>query len=198
MNKLPDTRCCILEAADRLFRKFGFGKTTMAEIAKDSDMSAANLYRYFDNKADIGAAIAERCMGEGIELLRELVRTDGISAAEKIETFAVTLFKETYDALAEEPRMAELIAFIGAERKDLIKTYQFDKSGALVAEIIAEGNRNGEFAVDDVVATANAVINGLFAFHSPFLMMTGLFGRDEMERMARNTAKLLVTGMASR
>jgi AcrR family transcriptional regulator len=198
MSDTPDTRCCILEAADGLFRRFGFGKTTMAEIARDSNMSAANLYRYFDNKADIGAAIAEQCMCEGIELLRELVRKDGVTAAEKIETFTVALFNETYEALAEEPRMAELISFIGAERKELIREYKFEKSGSLVAEIIAEGNRTGEFNVADVVATSRAVITGIFAFHSPFLMMMGLFSKDEMERMAKDTARLLITGMATR
>ena len=43
----------ILDKAFLRFGRFGFGKTTMAEIAKDCDMSAGNLYRYFDNKKEI-------------------------------------------------------------------------------------------------------------------------------------------------
>ena len=198
MGDRTDTRNAILEAADQRFRQFGFTKTTMAEIARDCDMSAANLYRYFTNKAEIGAAIAEACMCEGIDELRDIVRLTGKTAAQKIEMFVTARLNETYDALAEEPRLAELVQFISNERKDIVKQYKFDKAGALVAEIIAEGNRSGEFDVADVIATSRAVIMGIFAFHSPFLIMTGLFPKDEMEQMAKNTARLLVTGLLAR
>ena len=52
----------ILDKAFARFGHFGFGKTTMAEIAKDCEMSAGNLYRYFENKKEIGAGCAKRCM----------------------------------------------------------------------------------------------------------------------------------------
>ena len=45
----------ILAAAMRRFEQFGYSKTTMAEIAADCDMSAANIYRYFENKLEIGS-----------------------------------------------------------------------------------------------------------------------------------------------
>ena len=47
----------ILHAAEERFQQYGYNKTTMAEIARDCDMSAANLYRYFENKLAIGAAL---------------------------------------------------------------------------------------------------------------------------------------------
>ena len=50
----------------------------MAEIAEDVDMSAANLYRYFEDKQDIAAACAGRCMGGRAELLREVVKRPGL------------------------------------------------------------------------------------------------------------------------
>jgi AcrR family transcriptional regulator len=55
-----DARLQILDAAHRRFSAYGFGKTTMAEIADDVGMSAANLYRYFENKLDLGAAAWKR------------------------------------------------------------------------------------------------------------------------------------------
>ena len=57
-------RTDILDAAEQRLRTYGYGKTTMAEIATDVGMSAANLYRYFENKLDIGAALAQRCFCE--------------------------------------------------------------------------------------------------------------------------------------
>lgn len=44
----------ILIAAESRFRTFGYNKTTMAEIAQDCKMSTSNLYRFFENKQDIG------------------------------------------------------------------------------------------------------------------------------------------------
>ena len=40
-------RQVILNKAFSRFGRYGFGKTTMAEIAKDCEMSPGNLYRYF-------------------------------------------------------------------------------------------------------------------------------------------------------
>jgi len=54
-------RLRILEAAAQRFTQFGYNKTTMAEVAQDCGMSAANLYRYFENKLDIGANLACNC-----------------------------------------------------------------------------------------------------------------------------------------
>ena len=53
-------RARILLAAEERFVRYGFGKTTMAEIAADCGMSAGNLYRFFDNKGDIATASASQ------------------------------------------------------------------------------------------------------------------------------------------
>ena len=63
----------ILNAAENRFRTYGFGKTTMAEIAGDIGMSTANLYRYYENKLAIGSAMAERCFCERKGVLTEIV-----------------------------------------------------------------------------------------------------------------------------
>ena len=83
VNPIPEgeqVRRRILDAAEARFRVFGYRKTTMAEIAEDVDMSAANLYRYFEDKQDIAAACAGRCMGGRAELLREVVKRPGLAA----------------------------------------------------------------------------------------------------------------------
>jgi AcrR family transcriptional regulator len=49
-----ETKNNILDKAYLRFCHFGFGKTTMAEISEDCEMSAGNLYRYFENKKKIG------------------------------------------------------------------------------------------------------------------------------------------------
>ena len=74
----------ILNAAEARFRSYGFGKTTMAEIASDIDMSTANLYRYFENKLAIGSAMAGRCFNEREIVLNEIVSRPGITESERM------------------------------------------------------------------------------------------------------------------
>ena len=69
MNAQPrptadDTRARIIEAADGLFRRLGFAKTAVADIAAELGMSPANVYRFFSSKNAIVEAICQRCLGE--------------------------------------------------------------------------------------------------------------------------------------
>ena len=39
----------ILDAAERLFKHYGYTKTNVADIARDLGMSPANIYRFFSS-----------------------------------------------------------------------------------------------------------------------------------------------------
>src|SRR5262249_16858695 len=62
--KPDDTKARIVEVADALFRRIGYGKTTVADIAAELDMSPANVYRFFPSKDAIVQAICRRCLAE--------------------------------------------------------------------------------------------------------------------------------------
>ncbi len=185
----------ILDAAEARFRRFGYGKTTMAEIAGDVAMSAANLYRYFDNKQDIAAACAIRCMGQGTALLREVVQRPGLDAAQRLETFVLTMVRYSHEQAAQHPRINELVNIIASQRQELVH----DKNRAqceLIADILRQGHASGEFDVVDVEATAAAVYTTLPIFQVPIFMQ--LYSLEEFEKMAHQVVKLLVRGLARR
>src|SRR5271166_4194748 len=52
-----ETRVRILKEAERLFRHYGYSKTTVADIADACAMSSANVYRFFASKSAIVEAI---------------------------------------------------------------------------------------------------------------------------------------------
>ena len=45
-----ETRERFMIKADELFRQFGFGKTTVADITRELGMSPANIYKFFPSK----------------------------------------------------------------------------------------------------------------------------------------------------
>ena len=56
-TKAEETRERIMEAAEALFRRMGFPKTAVADIAAELGMSPANIYRFFPSKNAIVEAI---------------------------------------------------------------------------------------------------------------------------------------------
>ena len=61
-TKPEDTRARIMETAETLFRRLGYAKTAVADIASELRMSPANVYRFFPSKTAIVQAICQRCL----------------------------------------------------------------------------------------------------------------------------------------
>jgi AcrR family transcriptional regulator len=57
-----DTRLRIMQVAEALFRRLGFAKTAVADIAGELGMSPANVYRFFPSKNAIVEAICQRLL----------------------------------------------------------------------------------------------------------------------------------------
>ena len=71
-----DNRTRLLEAAEKVTYRRGFGKTAIADIAKEARIPLGNIYYYFKTKDDIGNAIVERRVSRFKKLLRDLDKAD--------------------------------------------------------------------------------------------------------------------------
>jgi len=187
-----EVRQRILQAAEERFLTYGYGKTTMAEIAKDSAMSAANLYRYFENKLDIGACLTQQCMAQQLDVQREVVRRPGLPAAKRLEEFVLAKLRYTYESCDCDDKINELVAIITSEKKDIVHQKVLTEQ-SLVAEILSEGNKSGEFDIDDVLKTAQAVQAATIKFGVPVFM--NLYPLDEFEKIAIGVVQLILRGL---
>lgn len=70
MPRISDKRERLVEAAKTLIHQQGYNQTTLADIARESDVPLGNVYYYFKTKDDIGAAVID----ERIEDLRTVMR----------------------------------------------------------------------------------------------------------------------------
>jgi AcrR family transcriptional regulator len=73
-----------VETAEALFRRMGFAKTAVADIAAELGMSAANVYRFFPSKIAIVQAICQQCLSEVEEAAWSIARSKA-PAAQRIE-----------------------------------------------------------------------------------------------------------------
>src|ERR1700682_1544612 len=71
-----DNRTRLLQAAEKVTYRHGFGRAALADIAKEAKIPLGNVYYYFKTKDEIGHAIVERRVSRFRRLLQELDKAD--------------------------------------------------------------------------------------------------------------------------
>ncbi|RAX41564.1 TetR family transcriptional regulator [Rhizobium tropici] len=137
----------ILDAAEKLFRHYGYSKTNVADIARDLGMSTANIYRFFGSKTEIHQAICGRMLGQSYQMALG-IRNQPISATERLRAYALSQYKMILETMLDEQKVHEMV-IVAIERDWHVIEKHIERTQALVAEIIAEGIAAGEFAEQD-------------------------------------------------
>src|SRR5215468_10518412 len=121
MDEKAATRDRILHAAMTRIKHYGYGKTTMAEIAADCGMSPGNIYRFFEAKIDIAEAIARNHDTEMHTRLSAIARRKDIPADQRLRDILGTKMRENYGLLSAMPKVVELVDVVRRERPMLIQ-----------------------------------------------------------------------------
>src|SRR5579859_434608 len=98
----------IVVEAKKVFLRYGFRRTTMADLAKAAQMSRPALYLVFPSKEDVFVAVAERFLTEMLdEVRRGIVPLP--SAAQKL-TFAFEVwYVRPFEAILASPDASDLL-----------------------------------------------------------------------------------------
>src|SRR5215218_593101 len=106
--KQDDTRARIMETAEALFRRLGFAKTAVADIAAELRMSPANVYRFFPSKNAIVEAICQRCLSE-VENKAWAVARSKAPAAQRLERLILEILSYHKENLVTEQRVHDMV-----------------------------------------------------------------------------------------
>src|SRR5262245_16983297 len=107
-TKPDDTRARIIETAEALFRRMGFAKTAVADIAGELGMSRANVYRYFPSRNAIVEAICQRCLSELDEKAWGIARSRATAAA-RMDRLFLEIYTYHKDNLITEKRVHDMV-----------------------------------------------------------------------------------------
>ncbi len=185
----------ILNAAMERFLHYGYPKTTMAEIACDCNMSPGNLYRYFPGKLDIAHFIAQAHSQETLDHLRGIVRDKALSCVERLKKFEFTVMRDTYEKLEKDPKIFEIAQILTKERPEFANE-QLAKERALLSEILAAGNANGEFEIKDIVFVGEMIQSATMKFSYPQLWSKLSLGK--LERELSGVLDLILGGLTTK
>ncbi|MDD9841663.1 MAG: TetR/AcrR family transcriptional regulator [Alphaproteobacteria bacterium] len=158
----------IIEAAKARFRHYGYFKTTIAEIAKDCDMSPGNLYRYFDSKIDIAATIARAESLNQVDNLRSFVESTDQPASQRLKALMLQELRETFHKLENNKKLVELIQFVIQEQPRFLAE-SLRRERRVLAIILDHGRQSGEMRVDDVNKVASSLQAAMMKFRYPQL-----------------------------
>jgi AcrR family transcriptional regulator len=195
MSDLVATREHILDQAQGLFRRFSYGKTTMADIAGAVSMSAANLYRYFDAKEEIAIQVSQRCLYEDEDIGREIIRSAEPSATVKLERLIREISLHKYDRFQDDPYMQEIIQICATNRRETMDTHMASCT-AMIQEVLDLGLASGEFEPVDGDNDAFKVLLALAGAWYPAVSM--MFSREQIDAYCGQLTKLVLKGLLSR
>lgn len=165
---MDETRDRILAEAERLFRHYGYAKTTVADIASVCGMSPSNVYRFFASKSAINEAICSRIIKDSEVSLREIVKRSA-PASERLAAFILEMHRFTAEALMDQKKVHEMVVAAIEEQWETIRLH-LDHIRAMIGEIIRSGIRSGEFRDQDADQAARCVFTALAALKHPVLV----------------------------
>lgn len=196
MTDKSDPREAILKAAGERILHYGYGKTTMSEIASDCSMSAGNIYRFYPSKIDIAEALTRRFNNETHQAYAQIVRDPGRSASEKLRDFFDFRLERSFRLFEKNPKLMELADIMGRERPEYLAEER-SQERLFLEKILDEGVRRGEFELaQDFVITADLVQCCTLKFRVPMFWTTEHL--DDLRTELSALIDLLLSGLSVR
>lgn len=172
----------ILQAAEKRLYHFGYKKTTVDEIAADAGVGKGTVYLHFESKEDIYCAIVGQYKGQVLAEQEEIARSGQLAPLEKLRRCLKIPVMAAHRMCAEWPQAMEMVAAIRPHLSDRLQPY-IEREAKLLADILAEGNREGVFAVADTEEAAKTVKLMTLAFLPPEKQRSGLDVEEELDRI---------------
>lgn len=191
-----ETRARIVEVAEALFRRLGFAKTTVADIAGELDMSSANVYRFFPSKHAIVEAICSRCLGEIDENAWAVARARG-SVAQRLDRLFQGIIRYHKDNFIAERRLHDIVLIAIEENWQAILAHKQTIRNAIEL-VLRDGIESGEIDKIDPRESAAHLMRGMLAFCHPVLMAQTIADGHDVEREGAAQLQFLLRALAPR
>jgi AcrR family transcriptional regulator len=195
-TKPDDTRARIMEAAEALFRRLGYAKTAVADIATELGMSPANVYRFFPSKNAIVEAICQRCLAELEEKAWSVARAKG-PATRRLERLYLEILAYHKENLLTDQRVNDIVLAAIELSWEAIRRHK-EVIHTIVEVLLRDGIASGEFENVDPRETAAFIMRSMVSSCHPILIAEGLQEQKDIEADARALVSFLLRAITPR
>lgn len=182
----------IIGAAHDHFSHYGYGKTTVSDLAKDIGFSKAYIYKFFDSKQAIGEAICARQLGSILEEV-EAVLASSETATEKLRKMSERLTALSVELFFTDRKLYDIAVHSCIEKWSSSQSY-IVRIKEILASIIVEGREAGEFErktpLDEV---CRSIAGAMQPFVSPLMLQYNL---DDLPRASNEMINLVLRSLA--
>lgn len=156
--KIGGKRLEILKNAAVAFGRSGYHHTTLEEIARNLNMTAANIYRYFRDKEEILFVCNAYIVDSQTEVLKKILNTP-LPPEEKLRQVIISFIYSLTDEVLGAALMLDLKALSPPRRKQIIaKRDEFERG---FRQIIQRGMETGVFRTEDPKLLTFAILGAL-------------------------------------
>jgi AcrR family transcriptional regulator len=160
---VPGRRDAILDAAHAVFARKGYVAAGIADLAGELGIGHGTVYRYFDNKRDVAAAVLDRALVR----IATVVSAEDPMASGSLDEYRAQVERighRLYELFAADPALGRLVfvdlAAVDAELRDrLLAAYEV--FAGYTAAYLRNGVAKGYLRADLDVDTTARVINGM-------------------------------------
>lgn len=163
-----ETRERITRVAEDLFRRMGFAKTAVADIAAELGMSPANVYRFFPSKTAIVATICQRCLGE-IDRESAAIAAGPGTPQQRITGIYLAILRYHKANFLAERRVHDMVLVAIENNWENIECHK-QRIRAAVAEVLEDGIRQGVFEPHDTQLVSGLILGAMVRFCHPVLV----------------------------
>lgn len=182
-----ETRSRILEKSEELFRRLGFAKTAVADIAAELGMSPANVYRFFASKNALVEAICQQHLAR-IHAELTQIAFGKAPVADRLERFVLSIIRYHKANFLHERRLHDIVLVAMEHSWDSIEEHKRALAG-LIEAVLRSGVETGEVAEVDPQQAARVVLGCFTRFCHPLIVQQHV--DDDLESEARATVRFL-------
>lgn len=156
----------IVEAANDCFTRYGYGKTTVADLAREIGFSKAYIYRFFESKQAIGEAICSSRLNQIIDQTR-LAIDEGDSAPDRFRRMFRALTTRSVELFFDDRKIYDIAAHAASEQWGSAQAYR-QTLMVMLTTLVREGRESGEFERKTPIdETCRAIYYAMMPFVDP-------------------------------
>jgi AcrR family transcriptional regulator len=194
ITETDEIRELVVQAARRVFARYGFKKTVLDDIAREAKKGKSTIYYYFKSKDDIFKAVVDA----ETELRARLIE-DQICEIDdpvmKLKTYVsarmltLKLVANYYEAIKND--LLDQLYFISNLRKNHLET-----EIKRVEKLLEEGVANGVFRIQNPELTAKTIVTALHGFEVPLIVKN--LSDEEIQKSVDEMLNILFFGIVAK
>src|SRR5882724_5360103 len=192
-----DIRDLILDAADRLLARYGYRKMTIDDLAREVGIGKGTIYLHFSSKEDVALSRIDRLIERLKVKLKEIAGSDEEPVA-RLKSMLMLRVIYRFDSVQHYTEsLNQVMAAIRPALLERRKHY-FETEARIIAEVLKEGRRAGDFFFKDAMATARTLLTATNSLLPYSLSPRELGERDSLEEQTARIVDLLIGGLRRR